>query len=146
MNTPEIISLVAITLSILIFAWQVNQSNKQSKLQNFTHYTQRYQDILVNLPTNINSKNFSIDELKTDEKEHLYRWLRAYIDLCSEEFYLNQNKLIDSYVWRLWGSGMTDFFNKPAFYQTWNTIQENDTYGKEFKKFIDQSKNNISNV
>jgi len=40
----------AMLIAILALIWQMHQNNKQAKLNFFTTYTQRYQDIVVHLP------------------------------------------------------------------------------------------------
>jgi len=115
MDITHYISLGAVSVAVAALAWQVYLSNRQSKMQTFLTYTQRYQDILINLPIGVESDNFSIENLEEKEREHILRWIRAYFDLCSEEYFLNKNKLLDENAWQLWESGMTHSLKKPAF-------------------------------
>ena len=125
-------------IAVLALSWQVHLSNKQSKMQTFLTYTQRYQDIIINLPVGVESDSFSIEGLEEKERERILRWLRAYFDLCSEEYYLNKNKLVDKKAWQLWESGMTDSLKKPAFVNAWKAIQSNKYYHHEFAGYIEQ--------
>lgn len=47
--------------------------------------------------------------LSVMNKEEILRWIRAYYDLCSEEYHLNKK------IWKLWDAGMKDSLKKPAF-------------------------------
>ena len=104
MDSTETISSIALSVAITALVYQMYQSNKQARLQNFSNYTQRYQDIFLNLPIQIESINFNLNKIGSEEKELILRRLRAYFDLCSEEYYLNQNNYIDKKVWILWKS------------------------------------------
>ena len=138
MDIKDYIALAAVVVAVGAMAWQLRLSNKQSKMQTFLTYTQRYQDIIINMPVGIESDNFSIENLEEKEREHLLRWLRAYFDLCSEEYFLNQNKLVDTNAWQLWESGMTDSLKKPAFIKAWTEIQKNKYFHQEFAGYIEK--------
>lgn len=136
MNPAEYISLGAVFVAVLALAWQVHLSNNLSKMQTFLTYTQRYQDIVINLPIGVESERFSIEGMEDKEREQILRWLRAYFDLCSEEYYLKNNKLVDEKVWQLWEAGMTDSLRKPAFMEAWTAVQSNNYYHRDFANYI----------
>jgi len=115
----------------------MRQNACQSRMQTFLAYTQRYQDIIVNLPVDVESDTYSLDELPEADKDDFLRWLRSYYDLCSEEFYLNDEKMLDRKVWRLWEAGMRDSLKKPAFSQAWRAIQGNGYYDAKFARYIE---------
>ncbi|NTU49692.1 MAG: hypothetical protein HGA87_02145 [Desulfobulbaceae bacterium] len=143
MDLAELISTGAVIVAIAALAYQIYQSNIQARLQNFTNYTQRYQDIFLNLPIDIESNSYNLDKLDKDKKEETLRWIRAYFDLCSEEFYLNQNRYLDKNVWILWEAGMRDCMKKAAFKQAWQIIQGEGYYSEEFGNFISHIKNHV---
>ena len=136
-NMPEFVPLIAVGVAILALFWQVLQSVKQSKMQTFLTYTQRYQDIIVNLPIGVESDQFLIESRNVEEQDKILRWLRAYFDMCSEEYFLNQNKLIHKKAWELWESGMSDSLKKPAFVKAWEVIQSNEYFHEEFAGYIE---------
>jgi hypothetical protein len=43
MKVPDIISLGAVLVAFGALIWQMRQTNKQARLQNFSTYTQRYE-------------------------------------------------------------------------------------------------------
>ena len=146
MDAPEYISLGAVFVAVVALAWQVHLSNAQSKMQTFLTYTQRYQDIVINLPIGVESESFSLEGIESKDREEILRWLRAYFDLCSEEYYLNKNNLVDARAWRLWESGMTDSLQKPAFVEGWRIIQSNKYFHHEFANYIQKRINLHSNA
>lgn len=81
-----------------------------------------------------------------DDDAKTMRHMRAYFDLCSEEFYLHKRKLIDENVWELWGGGMRAAFSKAAFRQAWARIKKDTLYDEKFKAFVEQQMSRTVNV
>jgi hypothetical protein len=65
------------------------------------------------------------------------RYMRAYFDLCFEEWDLNRKTLIDANFWSVWKAGMEFAFSKPAFQQAWMIIKLDASFGREFEAFVD---------
>jgi hypothetical protein len=131
-----ILAFISTLVAIITLIFQIHYVIKQLKLQNFTEYTGRYHKILLNLPENINSDGFSFEKMKKYKKEKTLRYIRAYYDLCSEEFYLKMNRYLSKEVWKLWEAGMESAFKKKAFKEAWNIIQKDTYYSKEFENFV----------
>jgi hypothetical protein len=93
------VTIVGLLISILFNSLQNRNLTKQLRLNFFVDYTKRYQEIIINLPENINSRDFKYKNLSDKDRDKTLRLMRAYFDLCSEEFYLYENKHIDSYIW-----------------------------------------------
>lgn len=136
MGIPDYIALGAVLVAIITLIWQVRDNAKQARLQNFTTYTERYQKIMLNLPIEIETDEFELGKLPEDELENTLRWLRAYFDLCSEEYYLCKERLVAKSVWGLWKSGMIDCFRRSTYKDAWSRIQKNQYYSPEFEGFI----------
>lgn len=62
--------------------------------------------------------------------------MRAYFDLCSEEYYLWKNKNVDEDTWKEWESGIKFTFSKPAFKQAWSVVKLDTIYYGEFSNYI----------
>ena len=134
--------IAGVCIAVITFLYQIHINKKQFRMQTFFNYTDRYQNIIINLPVDIESENFDCDKLKDDD----IKWFRAYFDLCSEEFYLSKSNLIDNDVWELWKSGLEASLQKPAFQYSWKKIQKNKYYCEEFEKFITTILNSNSKV
>jgi len=126
---PKFLGIVGTVVALF---YQIFNNNRQLKTQTFFHYTNRYQNIIMNLPIDIESETYDTNSIKDD---HLI-WFRAYFDLCSEEYYLYRNKMIDKKVWDLWKSGMETSLRKPAFKYAWEKIKNTGYFCKEFENFI----------
>lgn len=126
-------ALVAIAALIIESRW----TRKQVKLQNFIEYTKRYQEIVLNFPENVNEHSFTFDALPYDEKSKTMRYMRAYFDLCFEEFTLHEKGFIDDDLWTIWKGGMETAYSKTAFRQAWATIRNDTQFGANFQRFVD---------
>ena len=107
MTTSDFIALAtgAVTLVgvVLVFG-QLRSLNQQSRMQTFAEYTRRYQEIVLHFPEDIHAGDFSLRDHK--DYDNIMRHMRAYYDLCFEEWYLQRDVRIQSdfgkYGWRAW--------------------------------------------
>lgn len=117
--------------------YQSYSTRKQVKLQNFIEYTKRYQEIILNFPENVNEQSFSLQAMSEKEKNCTMRYMRAYFDLCFEEYTLRQKKFIDSDLWSIWNDGMKVAFSKSAFRQAWEIVKTDTKFGDDFETFVE---------
>lgn len=151
MNTADIIQfslLVATILGLVFSIWsntrQFNDLKNQIRLQVFADYTKRYQEIKFRFPSAIYSAGFELVKLDDESKEDVLRSVRAYFDLCSEEFFLAEKKMIDQNVWNMWKDEILESMTRPIFQQVWKKIEsEYETY-PAFVTFVNAARQNIS--
>lgn len=139
--------IIAITSNIIAINSNKNQLvifNKQLKLNFFADYTKRYQEIILNFPENINTDNFSFDSIDKETRNKTLRYMRAYFDLCSEEFHLNENSYIDADVWEVWEGGIKYALTKKAFRDAWIIIKADTKYKSNFHNWIDMQVPNLN--
>ncbi|HEU0283278.1 MAG TPA: hypothetical protein VFQ99_05800 [Gallionella sp.] len=90
-------SAIATFLGVVVAAvaiWlQMKKLNNQLLIQQFSEYTKRYQEIILHFPETINEPTF--DFAADQNRNCTMRYMRAYFDLCFEEWYLKQRELID---------------------------------------------------
>ncbi len=148
----QAIAILALIVSIIIQYCQMNkqlriqnhqliQQNEQTKLDFFADYTKRYQDIIWHLPSSIYDDDFSLSSLDIKEREHIKKAILLYFDLCSEEYYLHENKKIDDAVWAEWEEGIMFNMSKPAFNGIWKKKLSNSSYYTKFKEYLNQKLN-----
>lgn len=102
----------------------------------FSEYTKRYQEIVLNFPESINQQDFDFDSLTKAERDKTLRCMRAYFDLCSEEYFLWKEGNIDKNTWREWESGIRYAFSKTAFRKAWETLRLDTIYYGEFTEWL----------
>lgn len=110
---------------------------RQQKQLFFERYTERYQHIMEHLPEWVydDADECNVDRLR---EENLTPFVRAYFDLCSEEYYLYTKKRIDSEVWREWEEGMRIAFNHKVFREYWEYTSIKSFAGySQFREYID---------
>jgi hypothetical protein len=66
------------------------------------------------------------------------RYMRAYFDLSSEEFWLHENAFIEERWWNIWKLGMFAAFNKTAFRSAWGTVTKDTVFEDKFINFVNQ--------
>ena len=137
-----IATVIAVFITINSLRTSIDQFKEQLQLSVFTDYTKRYQEIMLNFPESINEDGFDFDSLdKNNEKiikEKTLRYMRAYFDLCSEEYFLHSQGKIGENTWREWKSGIEYAFSKSAFIKGWSIISLDTGYYPDFIKFVNQ--------
>lgn len=133
-----VVSAIGVFVSIIALICTIRQTQQQQKLLFFADYTKRYQEIVLHFPIDIYSEDFNFDKLKTEAKEEVLRYFRAYFDLCSEEYHLQKRGKIDKVVWLEWEEGIKFNFGKRAFRDAWLLLNCK-TYHPEFQDFIKSS-------
>lgn len=133
----NIIFLFAPVVAIVALWLQMRALKKQLWLQNFSEYTKRYRDIILNFPENINTAK--LEDYPFVEKEQTLRHMRVYFDLCAEEFYLHEKKHIKDDLWNEWEAGMRVAFSKPAFQDAWKIISKDSQFSNKFTEFVEQT-------
>lgn len=133
----DLLSAIATIGGVFVVLCQTKKISQQLTLQHFSDYTKRYQEIILNFPEDINSATFVL--IGRDDYNKTMRYLRAYLDLCYEEWYLNECALIDKNIdiWNIWKGGMETAFSKTAFHQAWEIIRTDSNFGVAFSEFID---------
>jgi hypothetical protein len=145
MNTSDkiqlllaILTLIMLLVTIIIAFIQFNLFKKQQRLLFFAEYTKRYQEIMLNLPASIANDDFNINQLNSPEKDNYLKYMRAYFDLCSEEYNLFLNGYIDKEIWSNWEQGIKYSMSKHAFIQAWNIIELNSDYYPDYLKWFNK--------
>lgn len=128
MSISDIIQIGILLVAVIAILCSHLSERKQRKLQLFSEYTRRYQDIFLNMPDDIYSGEVPIND-------RTKRYLRLYFDLCSEEYHLWQDGVIPSKVWDLWIDGMRIAVNHTIYKKSWIAIR--DEYNEDFKSFFE---------
>jgi hypothetical protein len=107
-------------------------------LQTFAEDTRRYNDIVRELPAQSRRPNssFLLESVDHDERDRVFNTARAYLNLCSEEFYLHSRGRIDDETWDIWRLGIIATVRLPWMQQTWNELQDEYQYFEGFCTFI----------
>lgn len=125
------VSITAVVVSFICNNRAIKSARESAERLNrfnlFIEYTRRYQEIILNLYSN-------------PEKKAEY--IRLYFDLCSEEYYLHKEGMIDDYIWNLWVDGMRTMMNCQQNQTAW---RESGGYfdDAQFKHFMEHDVINV---
>ena len=133
-----LVTIIGLIITIANNRKQLKIFNNQLKLGFFAEYTKRYQEIILNFPENISEPTFNWNELNDDVKNKTLRYMRAYFDLCSEEYDLRQGGYIDDWIWVHWEGGIKYAFSKKAFRDAWKTIKLDTIFYRDFSKWANE--------
>ena len=143
-NTIQIITTtitgLGVVAAIIFNIGQLKILNKQLRVKFFSEYTKRYQDIILNLPENINRHDFDFSNLEKDVHDKTMRYMRAYFDLCSEEYHLKKQNYINDDVWEIWKKSMAHAMDKKAFVEAWDKLKTDTKFDPEFVQWMDNLK------
>ena len=142
MGTSDILQLGIMLSTAVALLFTVRNFRKQLQLNFFAEYTKRYQEIILNFPESINKDNYDFDKLQNNDRDMTLRYMRAYFDLCSEEYYLWKKGHIDNDTWKEWESGIKYSFSKTAFKKAWAILRLDTIYYGEFTEFVTSSISN----
>ena len=131
-----LISSIGVIISLIALIFTVRSFIAQQKLSVFIEYTKRYSDINHTFPVDISSDTFVLNDHK--DKENILKNMRAYFELCSEEYYLKNEKGLINSSWEGWTKGMLLKFEKPAFKDAWEILKTEEIQYIPFVEFIER--------
>ena len=145
MTTLEIIDAVTKLLGLLsiIFAgvalWQSSRyARKQWNLNAFTHYTNKYEQIMSSFPKNAYMLRFDLEQHIQSNEETRLAVLR-YLNLTSEEYYLFKDGYISREVWGIWLPEIQRTLKSPLFVREWSNLRDEFTSYPAFSKFVERT-------
>jgi hypothetical protein len=143
-NISDLISLLTIIVAVVIGLIEIRQMLKQIRLGSFAEYTKRYQEIILKFPSNYFADDFSFVGVSDDVREEIRRVVRAYFDLCSEEYFLHEKGYIPDEVWKEWATGIVHNFSLGHIYADWELVSTMPGMYGQFSEYIQVNVSNKS--
>lgn len=109
---------------------------RQQKLTFFERYTARYQHIMENMPEVFFKDAKRQSKALPEDKEKCNKYIRLYVDLCSEEYFLYTKHYIDNDVWNEWEEGISWAFTKNEMVKTYWADENNRSGYSNFSDYI----------
>jgi len=139
----EAVTAIVELCVILLLLFEIKQNkNKIQKdneiivLQFYSRFVERYEEILLKLPSNIYSKDFNYNEIQ--DKESFLRAMRSYFDLCSQEYYLYKKGKLKEEIWKEWEEGIDSSIKLSAFKNAWIELPNSQSTYNDFRKFMEE--------
>lgn len=130
-----LVTLGGVVVAVCAILAQGRALRRQLCAQTFAEYTRRYQEILSRVPPELLAGD-DRPELAEHYRDRL-PLLRAYFDLCFEEYYLHAAGFIDEDLWALWRGGMEYAFARPFIGRGWWVLKPCTQYPVAFVEFVE---------
>jgi hypothetical protein len=134
-------SLAAVVVSALAIVAGLKGVRDQMRVTVFLEYTERYAKIMQNMPYQAREpgSGYQLASQSSEERYRVVAVFREYLNLCSEEKWLHDQKRIDRPTWKIWECGMQDVARFPSFREAWSLLEPEYTGYKDFQNFVRQS-------
>lgn len=109
---------VATAAAVIVAAWQLSLSQRQSVTTFEDSLAKEYRDIAATLPVKALLGECLSDSELNDKFDEFYR----YFDLCNQQVFLHQSGRVSSKTWQFWREGLVSNFKRPAFERAWQEI------------------------
>ncbi|SNT58709.1 hypothetical protein SAMN05421812_11150 [Asanoa hainanensis] len=135
----DYIAALALTVSIVAILAQLRAVRRQLFIQNFAEHNRRYNELLRRMPAVFLDPHFRLEDLDEAARETSVRAAWEYFDLCFEQWYLIDNRLVSRKLANVWESGTRASMSRPAFARLWSAVLTLTSYPPGFVRFMDQA-------
>ena len=111
---------------------------RQQKLNFFERYTVRYQHIMENMPEVFFQSKEQQKNAKQEDIKNCNQYIRLYVDLCSEEYFLYTEHCIDDVVWKEWEEGIRWSFEQNEIVKNYWADENNRSGYSRFSCYINE--------
>lgn len=121
--------------------WGVKTYRGQMNAQLFLAFTHRYEDLMRDSPE---FRKWRLNSVATPAEltEDLRASILAYLNLCSEEYYLWCNGYLDRAIWQVWSHELERTIRSDLIRREWpNLKSEFQSYG-HFCEYVDRAHDN----
>ena len=144
MNWSDIISTgaqVATAASVLIAAASIllakEMFRKQMNADIFMTFTSRYENIVAAFPPQLRFSRFDRPDEAIALSEDVLLAILRYLNLCSEEFYLQKAGLLDKKIWSIWEDELIKTLRSRTVVAAWHELSPEFSSYPEFVKFVE---------
>jgi hypothetical protein len=136
-----IASLATVALSGLAIYVGLKSVRDQMRVTVFLEYTERYAKIMDNMPYKAREpgSGYRLASQSDEERHRVLEVFREYLNLCSEEKWLHDQKRIDNPTWEIWKCGMRDVTRFPPFREAWSHLEPEYEAYQDFQEFVNQT-------
>lgn len=141
-------SLAAVVVSALAIVAGLTGVRDQMRVTVFLEYTERYSEVMQNMPYAAREpgSGYQLSSQSDEERQRVLGVFREYLNLCSEEKWLHDQKRIDHPTWKIWETGMQDVARFPSFHEAWSLLELEYAGYEDFQNFVRQTLLRVSGV
>lgn len=145
MSIVNILALLAMILTLSGWLITIYLHSKQQNIQAFIAYTQKYDKIVSKMPLEWEKRykqNIDIPDFDENHKQ----MFREYFHLCSQQFNLYINGLIEKNIWQIWEKEIERNLCTKLILNEWPKYAEEFKPYEEFHQYVNCFQTNIENA
>ena len=109
---------------------------RQCNTQVFLEYTKRYSEIMNMFPHDSRRARLDLSADPPSESEELTLAVLRYLNLCSEEYYLYENRYLSRDVWHIWEAELKRTLCSPLVSREWEKLRNEFLAYPDFLKYV----------
>jgi hypothetical protein len=133
----QIATLISLIVGFPGLIITLNNYRRQMNVQILMKYTERYERILDQFPTDAIQARFDAEALPP-ESPQLRLCVLKYLNLCSEEFYLTTHRYLSRSLWRIWEADLKRIVGSPLFQREWPSLRAEFLSHREFLAYVER--------
>lgn len=137
-DVVQIATLASLLVATIGFFFGVRVYRRQMNAQLFLEYTRRYEEVMASFPPDHRSSRFDLDGEPPPESQELRAAVLRYLNLCSEEFYLNKRGYLSKDIWSIWEDELKRTLRSPLVRREWQVLRREFTSYSQFARYVER--------
>lgn len=133
-NTIALYAIAVTLFGLMVSIWM---HKKQLNIQAFISYTEKYDNLSAKMPDEWH-KRYEDEQEVPSKKQLRNDKYRIYFHLCSQEFYLYINGLIEEDLWLIWQNEIERNLDTPLLRLVWPIFEEEFQSYKSFHCYVNK--------
>lgn len=133
----EIGTLISVIVAIFGLAFGIRTYRRQTNAQIFIEYTSRYERIMESFPPEALSARLELDADPPEQSQELSLSILRYLNMTSEEYYLNRRGYLSNEVWEIWEDELIRTLKSPLLKREWKSIKKEFISYTEFHDYVE---------
>jgi hypothetical protein len=119
----QIATCVSAVVALVAIVVAVGAYRKRHTAQAFIHYTDRYREVMAQLPAWARGPRHFAEDALQESTDSLQSACLNYLNLCSEEFFLHEERFLAGKVWDIWKDEITRTLQSALFRREWPLLK-----------------------
>ncbi len=140
--TIELLIQTATLLSVLVgvggLVFGILAYQRQMNAQLFLEYTNRYEQVMASFPEDAIKWRLDSEENLPPESQKLTYAVLRYLNLCSEEYYLQKTRYLSSKIWAIWEDELKKTLANELYRREWPKVKNEFSSYLSFRNYVDE--------
>jgi hypothetical protein len=137
----QIGTLISVAIAAIGLIFGVIVYSRQMNAQLLLEYTKRYEEIMSSLPSNARTARFDLFKEPPAPSEEITTVILRYLNMSSEEFYLQRKKYLSKPIWSIWEDELVRTLQSPLVKREWDILKVEFKSYPEFYEYVEQVQN-----